>query len=78
MTTEASRRLKQQLALTFVSGVLFLAFALRPDWIEFVFGIEVDEDNGLLEWAIALVPLAVAVTSAALAYRTWRRTPLGA
>ena len=54
-------------------SLLAIFTAFRHDWIEMFFGIDPDAGTGSLEWAFVLVPAAIAVTSAAVAYRKWNR-----
>ena len=50
-----------------------------PDWIEGVFGVDPDNHNGSLEWALAAGLCVAAVVCAVLARREWRRVaPAGA
>jgi hypothetical protein len=60
-----------------ISAALLVLTLLVPDWIEAVFGIEPDEGNGSLEWAIAGGLLAVTIAASALARIEWRRPVAG-
>jgi hypothetical protein len=60
-----------------ISAALLLLSLLMPDWIEAVFGIEPDEGNGSLEWAIAGALLAGTIAASALARIEWRRPVAG-
>ena len=51
-------------------AVLTLAW---PDWIEGVFGVDPDNHNGSLEWAIVIALAAAAVVCGVLARREWQR-----
>jgi len=44
------------------------------DWIERAFGVDPDSGNGLIEWALVLVPALIAVLCARAAYRKWSRS----
>ena len=46
------------------------------DWIEAVFGVDADQDSGVLEWLIVFVCALLAVTSGLRARRSWRRARL--
>lgn len=56
-----------------VSAVLALFTIVRKDWIEIVFNVDPDQHNGSLEWLIVGAAVAIALTSASLARREWRR-----
>jgi hypothetical protein len=47
------------------------------DWIEQLFGIDLDRHSGALEWEFAIALLLVAMLSAALARRQWNRALFG-
>jgi hypothetical protein len=59
-----------------LSGFLFLFTIAWPQWIEGVFGIDPDQHNGSLEWAIVAALFVAAATFGYLARRTWRRIAL--
>jgi hypothetical protein len=56
-------------------GALLLAVvtAIWRDWIEIVFGVDLDQSSGSLEWLIAVAGLAVAVMCGIAARVQWRR-----
>ena len=56
-------------------AVSFLAVVtmVRPDWIEFAFGVDPDSGSGLTEWGLVAALALIAVTCAALAWRDWRK-----
>lgn len=58
-----------------LGGALTVLTLVDREWIEWLTGMDPDEGSGALEWAIAVGCLAVAVASATLAHREWRRTP---
>lgn len=74
MRTIGSRaRFWIEAGLAAVAAGLAVLTLLMPDWIEAVFGIEPDEGNGTLEFAITGVAIAAAVTFALAARTEWRR-----
>jgi hypothetical protein len=56
-----------------ISGALFLATLIRPDWIEVLFKVSPDGGSGELEWVLAIAFLAVTVVAGLLARHEWRR-----
>ena len=46
---------------------------VRNDWIEIVFGIDPDNNNGTLEWLIVGVLIVLTITLFILARYEWRR-----
>ena len=59
--------------LAIVTGILFVFTLVRNDWIEIVFGIDPDNNNGTLEWLIVGVLLVVTITLFILASYEWGR-----
>ncbi len=55
------------------TGILFVITLIWRDWIERVFGIELDAGNGSLEWLIVGVLLAVTIALFVQAHYEWRR-----
>lgn len=66
-------RFRAAAAVAIAGACLFALTLLVPDWIEAVVGVEPDRRSGSLEWAIAIVPLAVAVAAGAVAGLEWLR-----
>jgi hypothetical protein len=58
-----------------IGTVLTVVTLVFPTWIETLFGESPDNGSGQSEWFLALLPLALAATSAVLAVREWRRAP---
>ena len=54
-------------------SLLAVFTSLNHDWIERAFGIDLDSGNGLIEWALVLVPALIAVACAVAAYRKCSR-----
>ena len=66
-------------AVTASLGMVLLVLTLvSAEWFEALTGLEPDGGNGSLEWALPVVLLAIAASSAFLARRTYQRTPLRA
>lgn len=61
-----------------LAALLAIVTLAVPTWIEEVFGVEPDGGSGELEWLVVGALALVAVGSAALAGRTWRRAALAA
>jgi hypothetical protein len=55
-----------------VSGLALLLTIVMPEWIEFVFHVDLDASNGSLEWMIALALAAVTIGSLVAARVEWR------
>ncbi len=73
MTSRTQARARAEFALAIASAALFLGVVLRPDWIEILFGMDPDAGTGMLEWAIAGIPFALALLSGVLAVGDRRR-----
>ncbi|GGS83453.1 MULTISPECIES: ABC transporter permease [Streptomyces] len=56
-----------------LSGLLFLATLLRPDWIELVFGVDPDAGSGAVEWLVVAVTALVTALCVLGARLEWRR-----
>jgi hypothetical protein len=56
-----------------ISTFLALLTLMWPDWIERVFGYDPDHYSGSFEWIIVAFCFTVAIVSAVLARREWRR-----
>lgn len=56
------------------SAVLTVITIVWRDWLETVFGLNLDNNTGAMEWFICSVLLIVAVTLFVLARYEWRRT----
>jgi hypothetical protein len=70
---ERSRLSKIETTLALISGVLGVVTFFWRDWLE-VTGWDPDRHNGSVEWVIAIVLVAVAITLGALARRGHRRS----
>jgi hypothetical protein len=73
MRNALRRRFWLETAMAIVTGILFVITLVRNDWIEIVFGVDPDNNNGTLEWLIVGVLLAVTITLFILASYEWRR-----
>ncbi len=56
-----------------ITGTLFVITIVWRNWIEIVFGVELDRGNGSLEWLIVGVLFVATVTLFALARNEWRK-----
>ena len=56
-----------------IAAFLAVLTAVRPDWIELLFGIEPDEGSGSLERLVVGIAVAVAFTASLFALTEWRR-----
>jgi hypothetical protein len=54
-----------EVILAVASGVLAVATAIHPDWIESLTGLDPDAGSGSAEWAVTLVLALAAVALAA-------------
>lgn len=52
-------------------SVLAALTAFHPNWIELVFGIDLDAGSGWLEWTLIVVLALIALASATVAWRKW-------
>jgi tetrahydromethanopterin S-methyltransferase subunit E len=59
--------------LATITGVLFVVTLFVRNWIEVVFGVDPDRQNGALEWAIVGTLLVVTLLFSALARAEWKR-----
>jgi hypothetical protein len=65
------RRFWVEVALATASAVTLLLVLLEPQWIEVLTGLDPDSGSGALEWLMAAVTLAIALSSIALGRREW-------
>jgi hypothetical protein len=59
--------------LAAASALLLVLTLIWPDWIEIIFGVDLDYRSGSLEWLLALACLGITIAFAALARHEWRR-----
>ena len=65
------RRVRLEIGLTLLSGMLFLLTIAWPDWIEGLFRVSFDAGSGWAEWAISgtlLIATAIFAFSTRLDY----------
>jgi hypothetical protein len=74
MRNALRRRFWLETAMAIVTGILSVITLVRNDWIEIVFRVDPDNNNGTLEWLIVGVLLVVTITLFILASYEWRRT----
>ena len=60
-----------------LSAVLAVLTLITREWIEIVFGVDPDDGNGSLEWAIVIVLAVTAIVCLAYARAEWRRARAG-
>ena len=73
MRAKVGVRFWAELAVGLVSGVLFLATVIWPQWIELVFGADPDGGSGEAEWGVVAVFAVVSAVTLLLARIEWRR-----
>jgi hypothetical protein len=67
------RRFLIEVGLGAASFVFMVVTLLWRDWIEIVFGVDPDSQNGLFEWLVVAILAIVTVTLAVLARTDFRR-----
>ena len=67
------RRFWAALVLGGVSAVLAVVTLITREWIEIVFGVDPDDGNGGLEWAIVVVTAVSAIVCFWWARVEWKR-----
>jgi hypothetical protein len=67
------RRFWIEVGVGSASVILLVLTAIRPDWIELLFGVQPDGGSGALEWAFFVVMTTCALTLPLLARLEWRR-----
>jgi hypothetical protein len=67
------RRFWLETGIAIVTGIFFVITLVWNDWIEIVFKVDPDNNNGNLEWLIVGVLLVVTITLFTLASYEWRR-----
>jgi len=73
MRNALRRRFWLETAMAIITGVLFVITLIRNDWIEIVFGVDPDNNNGTFEWLIVGALLLVTITLFILVSYEWRR-----
>ena len=73
MRNALRRRFWLETGVAIVTGMLFVITLVRNDWIEIVFGVDPDNNNGTLEGLIVGILLVVTITLFILASYEWRR-----
>lgn len=74
MRNALRRRFWLETGIAIITGILFVITLIRNDWIEIVFRIDPDNNNGTFEWLIVGALLLVTITLFILASYEWRRT----
>ena len=73
MRNALRRRFWLETDIVIITGVLFAITLIRNDWIEIVFRVDPDNNNGTFEWLIVGALLLVTITLFILASYEWRR-----
>ena len=73
MRNALRRRFWLETGIAIITGVLFAITLIRNDWIEIVFRVDPDNNNGTFEWLIVGALLLVTITLFILASYEWRR-----
>ena len=73
MRNALRRRFWLETGITIITGILFVITLIRNDWIEIVFRVDPDNNNGTFEWLIVGALLLVTITLFILASYEWRR-----
>ena len=73
MMNALRRRFWLETVMAIVTGIVFVITLVRNDWIEVVFGVDPDSNNGSLERFIVVALLVVTITLFALASYEWRK-----
>jgi hypothetical protein len=73
MRNALRRRFWLETGIAIITGILFLITLIRNDWIELVFRVDPDNNNGTFEWLIVGALLLVTITLFILASYEWRR-----
>jgi hypothetical protein len=74
MRNALRRRFWLETGIAIITGILFVITLIRNDWIEIVFSVDPDNNNGTFEWLIVGALLVVTITLFILASYEWRRT----
>ena len=73
MRNALRRRFWLETVMAIITGILFVITLIRNDWIEIVFGVDPDKNNGTFEWLIVGVLFVVTITLIILASYEWRK-----
>ena len=73
MRNALRRRFWLETGIAIITGILFVITLTRNNWIEVVFRVDPDNNNGTFEWLIVGALLLVTITLFILASYEWRR-----
>ena len=73
MRNALRRRFWLETGIAIITGILFVITLIRNNWIEVVFHVDPDNNNGTFEWLIVGALLLVTITLFILASYEWRR-----
>ena len=73
MRNALRRRFWLETGIAIITGILFVITLIRNNWIEIVFRVDPDNNNGTFEWLIVGALLLVTITLFIVASYEWRR-----
>ena len=73
MLNTLRKRFWLETGVAIVTGILFVVTLIRNDWIEIVFHVDPDNNNGSFEWLIVGVLVVATIALFILASYEWRR-----
>jgi hypothetical protein len=73
MRNALRRRFWLETVVSIITGILFVITLIQKDWIEEVFPVDPDNNNGTFEWLIVGALLVVTITLFILVGYEWRR-----
>ena len=73
MPQRAGVRFWVESGLAVLTAALFVLTLVSHEWIEEIFGVDPDEGNGALEWAIVAALAVATVAFTLLARAEWKR-----
>jgi hypothetical protein len=73
VTGRVGRLFWTEVVLACITGFLAVLTTARPAWIEAIFGVDPDRDDGAVEWILVAGCAIATVALIALARREWRR-----
>lgn len=76
MQRRALRWIRIEIGVSVVAGILATMTLIRPDWIEVLFGLELDNGTGALEGLLTAIAIVIAIAAGIAAIATWRRAQL--
>jgi hypothetical protein len=71
MTSQLRTRFWVELLVGAFAALATVIAVASPDWIERLFGLDLDHGSGIIEWSIACGLLFISLALTALARREW-------